>query len=176
MNRAGGIGSDNGLSPIRRQVIISINAGSLSNGTLGTNFSENIIKVQNVSFTKMHLKIPSAKWRTFCPVGGWASVWLDIYSNMKGCNGVTSQCPNFSWSNEPFIACTQRIHSRLIVFHAIYCECGAFPWQRINMMRWIMLQVLAMMYERLWITCDHLFKIFAISMALTLGTSNQAIY
>ena len=34
------IGSDNGLSPIRRQVIIKTNTGLLSIGPLGTNFSE----------------------------------------------------------------------------------------------------------------------------------------
>ena len=28
---------------------------------------EILIKIQNVSFTKMHLKISSAKWRPFCP-------------------------------------------------------------------------------------------------------------
>ena len=35
----------------------------------GTNVSEILIKIQNFSFTKMHLKIPFAKWRPFC-VGG----------------------------------------------------------------------------------------------------------
>ena len=34
------IGSDNGLSPGRRQAIIWTNAGILLIGTLGTNFSE----------------------------------------------------------------------------------------------------------------------------------------
>ena len=34
------IGSDNGLSPKRHQAIILTNAGFLSNGPLGTNFSE----------------------------------------------------------------------------------------------------------------------------------------
>ena len=58
--------SDNGLSPIRRQAIILTNDGLLSIGPLGTNFSENIIKIQKYSFTKMHLKISSAKWWPFC--------------------------------------------------------------------------------------------------------------
>ena len=38
-------------------------------GPLWTNFSEILIKMQNFSFTKMHLKILSAKWRPFCPGG-----------------------------------------------------------------------------------------------------------
>ena len=37
------IGSDNGLSPGRRQAIIWTNAGILSIGPLGTNFSEILI-------------------------------------------------------------------------------------------------------------------------------------
>ena len=51
------IGSDNGLSPIRHQAIIWFSAELLSNGPLGTNFSEILIKIQNFSFTKMHLKM-----------------------------------------------------------------------------------------------------------------------
>ena len=43
------IGSDNGLSPDRRQAIIWVNAGILLIRTLGTNFSENIIEIQTVS-------------------------------------------------------------------------------------------------------------------------------
>ena len=59
------IGSDNVLSPERRQVIISTNAGLLSTGTLETNFSEILIEIQTFSFKKIHLKMPSGKWRTF---------------------------------------------------------------------------------------------------------------
>ena len=51
------IGSDNGLSPFRRQTIIWTNAGLLFIRPKGTNFSEIVIKVQIFSFTKMHLKI-----------------------------------------------------------------------------------------------------------------------
>ena len=59
-------GSDNGLSPGRRQAIIWTNAGILLIGTLGTNFSENLIEILAFSFTKMRLKVSSAKWRPFC--------------------------------------------------------------------------------------------------------------
>ena len=38
-------------------------------GLLGTNFSEILIEIENFSFTKMHLKISSAKWWPFCPKG-----------------------------------------------------------------------------------------------------------
>ena len=60
------IGSDNGLSPGRRQAIIWTNAGILLIGPLGTNFSEISIAIETFSFKKMHLKMSSAKWRPFC--------------------------------------------------------------------------------------------------------------
>ena len=59
------IGSDNGLSPGRRQSIIWTNAGILLIRTLGTNFSEILGKIHSFSFSKMHLKMSSAKWRLF---------------------------------------------------------------------------------------------------------------
>ena len=59
------IGSDNGLSPGRRQAMIWINDVILLIGSLGTNFSEILIGNQTFSFKKMHLKMSSAKWRPF---------------------------------------------------------------------------------------------------------------
>ena len=49
VNKLSIIGSDNGLSPQRRQAIIWTNAGILLIGPLGTNFSENLIKIQTFS-------------------------------------------------------------------------------------------------------------------------------
>ena len=60
------IGSDNGLSPGRRQAIIRTNAGILLIGPLRTNFSEISIEIRTFSFKKMRLKVASAKWRPFC--------------------------------------------------------------------------------------------------------------
>ena len=60
------IGSDNGLSPGRRQAIVWTNAGILLIGPLGTNFSEISIKILTFSLTKMRLKVSSAKWRPVC--------------------------------------------------------------------------------------------------------------
>ena len=50
------IGSDNGLSPGRRQAIIWINVGILLIGPLGANFSEISSETHIFSFTKMRLK------------------------------------------------------------------------------------------------------------------------
>ena len=60
------IGSDNGLSPGRRQAIIWTNAGILLIEPLGTNSSEILIGIQIFSFKKMSLKMSSGKWRPFC--------------------------------------------------------------------------------------------------------------
>ena len=60
------IGSDNGLSPDRRQAIIWTNAGILLIRPLGTNFNEILIEIPTFSFTKMRLKVSSAKRRPFC--------------------------------------------------------------------------------------------------------------
>ena len=60
------IGSDNGLSPDRRQPIIWTNAGLLLIGPLGINFSEILIEILTFSFKKMCLKVSSAKRRPFC--------------------------------------------------------------------------------------------------------------
>ena len=60
------IGSDNGLSPGRRQAIIWTNARILLTEPLGTIFSEILIAIQAFSFKKMHFKMLSAKWRPFC--------------------------------------------------------------------------------------------------------------
>ena len=60
------IGSDNGLSPHRRQAIIWTNAGLLLIGCLGTNYSEILIEILTFLFKKMRLKVSSAKRWPFC--------------------------------------------------------------------------------------------------------------
>ena len=62
------IGSDNGLSPGRRQAIIWTNAGILLIRTLGVNSSETLSQIHTFSFKKMYLKMPSGKRRPFCLV------------------------------------------------------------------------------------------------------------
>ena len=75
------IGSDNGFSPGRRQAIIWTSAWILLIGPLGTNFSENLIEILTFSFTKMRLKVSSAKCRPF---------WVGL--NVLNCHTV---CHNF---------------------------------------------------------------------------------
>ena len=60
------IDSDNGLSPGRCQAIIWTSAEILLIGPLGTNSSQIVVGIQNISIKKIHLKVSSAKWRPFC--------------------------------------------------------------------------------------------------------------
>ena len=78
------IGSDNGLSPARRQAIIWINDGILLIGYLGTNFSEILIEIHTFSLKKIDLKMSSGKWRPSClglnvlshsPLGDVVVIW-----------------------------------------------------------------------------------------------------
>ena len=70
------IGSDNGLSPGRRQAIIWTNAGILLFGPLETNIGWILIEIHTFSFKEMHLKISSGKWQPFC-LG--LNVWIPGY-------------------------------------------------------------------------------------------------
>ena len=68
------IGSDNGLSPGRRQAIIWTDAGILLIGPLETNLSEIFIGIYTFSFKKMHLEMSTWKLRSFFCFG------LDVLS------------------------------------------------------------------------------------------------
>ena len=86
------IGSDNGLSPERRQAIIWTNAGILLIGTLGTNFSEILIEIIIFSVNKMHLKMSSGNWRPFC-LGLNELIWnSSLYQEFRE---LRRRCPCF---------------------------------------------------------------------------------
>ena len=86
------IGSDNGLSPGRRQAIIWTNAGILLIGPLGTNFGEILAEILTLSFTNMYLKVSSVKWRPFC-------LGLNVISYRYGKIHLTKVCKNFDHIN-----------------------------------------------------------------------------
>ena len=75
------IGSDNGLSPSRRQAIIWTNARILLIQTPGTNFSEILSEIPTFSFKKTHMKTSSAKRWPFC-LG--LNVLTHLYPNSNG--------------------------------------------------------------------------------------------
>ena len=60
------IGLYDGLLPIRDHAIIWTKAGILLIEPLGTNFREILIEIHIFPFMKLHLKLLSAKWQTFC--------------------------------------------------------------------------------------------------------------
>ena len=60
------IGSGNGLAPAWCQAIAWTNADSLSIESLGINFSEVWLKIQQYLYNKMDLKMLSAKCQPFC--------------------------------------------------------------------------------------------------------------
>ena len=105
------IGSDNGLSPGRRQAIISTNAGILLTGSLRTNFSEILIGILTFSFTKMHLKISSAKWRPF----------------YLGLNVLTYFLPSHAWWCHITII-KQLVNSWLAMWHKALVHTSADNW------------------------------------------------
>ena len=53
----------------------------LSIAPLGTNFSEMSIKILKISFTKIHMKMSSAKWRPFCRGVGGGGWWVKLSYN-----------------------------------------------------------------------------------------------
>ena len=59
------IGSDDDLSPARRQPIIWTNAGILLTGRLGTNFNDILIEINTFWLKKIFTKMSSGKWRLF---------------------------------------------------------------------------------------------------------------
>ena len=88
------IGSDNDLSPGRRQAIIWTNAGILLIRTLGTNFSEIPSEIHTYSFKKIHLKMSSGKRRPFC-------LGLNVLINVKHWWGLVHQRQTSRpWINE----------------------------------------------------------------------------
>ena len=80
------IGSDNGLSPGRRQAITWTNVGMLLIGPLGTNFSEMLIEIHTFSFNKIHLKMSSGKWWPSC-------LGLNVLRQCLG--SEQTSCPNY---------------------------------------------------------------------------------
>ena len=126
------IGSDNGLSPGQRQAIIWTNAGILLFRTLGTNFSEILSEIHTFSFKKMHLKMSSAKWRTFClginVLTNNDVLGIQHFNNvLRSCNWICTIISYFlrNWSgidtkNVPRCVISRWYSQRQIMFN---CRC-----------------------------------------------------
>ena len=88
------IGSDNGLSPDRRQAIIWTNAGLLLIGPLGTNFGDILIEIWTFSFKKMRLKV---SW-PFCLGLNVLMAWVSTRDVHKIMDVIINPCNNLCWS------------------------------------------------------------------------------
>ena len=100
------IGSDNGLSPGRRQAIIWTNAGILLIRPLGTNFNEMLIEILTFSFMKMRLKVSSGKWRPFClGLNVLKRHWLGTVPGSMECQ---NEGQRFSQTNPAWISCQSK--------------------------------------------------------------------
>ena len=83
------IASVNGLSPVRRQAIIRINAAILSIRPYGTYFSEILFMIQKFSLKEMHTKISSTK----CGYCIGLNVSISFY-----CDNILSLLPDLRYS------------------------------------------------------------------------------
>ena len=54
------------------------------------NFSDILIKIQNFSFMKMHMKLSSAKWRPFCSGGDELKDFYDWNKMLRFVDGVVN--------------------------------------------------------------------------------------
>ena len=86
------IGSENGVSPGRRQAIIWTNAGVLLIGPLGINminFSGILSEIHTFSYKKMRLKMSSGKWWPSCLGLNVLSHWRDWHHNVSLIYGMS---------------------------------------------------------------------------------------
>ena len=77
------IGSDNGLSLIRRQAIIWTNAGILLNGHLGTNFNEILIGIQTFFILEIAFENVVCKMTSILSRPKWVNPGPGIICNLQ---------------------------------------------------------------------------------------------
>ena len=78
------IGSDNGLSPGRRQAIIWTNAGILLIGPLGTNFDEILIEIRTFHSRKSMWKCRLQTWWPSC-LGHLHAIYNTLPASVTAC-------------------------------------------------------------------------------------------
>ena len=133
------MGSDNGLSPGRRQAVIWTNAGILFMEPLGINFIEILLGIPIFSFKKMRLKMSPAKWGPFClglnvltmiipPNTSWrtCTIWADVAAYVMMHSGYIPMIWYFSlthWGRDKMAAIFQTTFSNV------------FSWMKIREFR-----------------------------------------
>ena len=135
------IASDNGLSPGRRQTIIWNNAGILSIGFLGTNFSEILIEILTFSFKKMPLKVSSAKWRPFClGLNVLKQKLSELWFNFLGGGSlfaVHSECEYYDFSTDQWLTAAsmtmRRSRAGVTVAHGKLYAIGGWVHMKLSL-------------------------------------------
>ena len=170
------IGSDNGLSPGRRQAIILTNAGILSIGPLGTNFSEILIKIQTFSFMKMDLNVSSAKWRPFC-VGlnvlmEWFVAYLSPYICLNQCKIIVNWILKF---NVSFFSKLTYLHLSKFIWNCHLQKYQPFMWKIKPFTMKVYLNSLfqSMEYSLKFLCCTFIMELF---QNIFLNTVTNALY
>ena len=115
------IGSDNGLSPDRRQAIIWSNAGILLIRTIGTNFSEILSEIHAFSLKKMHSKMASAKWRPFC-------LGLNVLNTDRYLSRLRLKQCLLHWDRDKMDAISQTTFSSAFSWMRMYVFRLKFHW------------------------------------------------
>ena len=115
------IGSDNGLSPGRRQASIWTNAELLLIGPWGTTFSEILIEIYTFSFKKMHLKMSSGKWWRFC-------LGLNVLNEYKAVSMVSGHVHHWHLVVTGLVA----VITEKTIVAAVVCHIGSQTIMRIN--------------------------------------------
>ena len=103
LNKLTIIGSNNGLSPGRRQAIIWTNVGILLIRPLGTNFNEIVIEIYTFSLKKTYLEMSSAKCWPSClglnvltrlnsRCSKSLRLWVDQYVQIDGLVPIDIKC------------------------------------------------------------------------------------
>ena len=123
------IGSDNGLSPDRRQAIIWTNTGLLSIRPLRTCFSENLIKMQQFSLKKMHMKMSSTKWRLSCLGINLLIYDPKHYKDNKSQSLNTPNIPVGNISTMQWCSLGQRVQSRILYIRRAVSGFAPSQWE-----------------------------------------------
>ena len=115
VNKVTIIGSDNGLSPCRRQAIIWTKAGILLIEPLGTISSGILIETHIFAFKKIRLEMSSRKCRPFCLA---LNVLTITTCNATAINNAYTIFPNFLWHASKRISHLK--HKHQYVYHIQY--------------------------------------------------------
>ena len=134
------IGSENGLSPGRRQAILWTNAGISLIRPLGTNFNEILIEILIFLFKEMRLKVSSAKWRPFC-LG--LNVLITLFHPSQARMIKFVHCPpaplSVALSNTQQLIWMKWGPNKMVDIQET-SFWNAFPWMHISVIRWWFLQ------------------------------------